>query len=70
VLSDQDFVRQSLELNLFFLRIMKEHAFFIAAAFPCKESSMIQQAEMLKNQLTMLLSEAVRLADGSSPGNF
>lgn len=31
---------------------------------------MIQQAEMLKNQLTMLLSEAVRLADGSSPGNF
>lgn len=25
---------------------------------------MIQQAEMLKNQLTMLLSEAVRLADG------
>lgn len=70
MLSDQDFVRQSLELNLFFLRIMKEHAFFIEAAFPCKDSAMIHHAEMLKNQLTMVLSEAVRLADGVLSRNF
>lgn len=69
MLSDRDFVRQSLELNLFFLRIMKEHSFFLEAAFPCKDSNMIQQAENFKNQLTIVLSEAVRLADGVlSPG--
>ena len=64
MLSDPEYVRQSLELNLFFLRIMKEHSFFIAAAFPSKDSDQIQQAEMFKNHFTMLLSEAVQLSNG------
>lgn len=64
MLSDPEYVRQSLELNLFFLRIMKEHSFFIEAAFPSKDSEQIQQAEMFKNHFTMLLAEAVQLSNG------
>ncbi|HEX2936019.1 MAG TPA: DUF2935 domain-containing protein [Bacteroidales bacterium] len=69
-MSDRDYVRQSLELDLFFLRIMKEHSFFIEVAFPAKDSNMIQQAEMFKNQYTMLLGEAVQLANGILPTDF
>lgn len=70
MLSDRDYVRQSLELDLFFLRIMKEHSFFLEAGFPSKDSNMIQQAEMFKNQYTMLLGEAVQLANGILPTDF
>lgn len=70
MLSDTEFVRQSLELNLFFLRILKEHSFFIQTAFPSKNSDLIQQAEMFKNHFTMLLSETVQLSNGVLPQNF
>lgn len=70
MLSDGEYVRQSLELNLFFLRILKEHSFFIEAAFPCKESNLIQLAEQFKVQFTKLLSEAVHLANGVLPQDF
>ena len=30
---NQDYIRNSLELHLFFSRIMKEHALFLAASF-------------------------------------
>ncbi|MGE5604623.1 MAG: DUF2935 domain-containing protein [Bacteroidota bacterium] len=70
MLSDTEFVRHSLELNLFFMRILKEHSFFIEAAFPSKNSDLIQQAEMFKNHFTMLLSDAVQLANGVLPQNF
>jgi len=32
-----EFVQQSLDLHLFFLRIMKEHSFFLQAAFLPKD---------------------------------
>jgi hypothetical protein len=70
MLPDHEYVRQSLELNLFFLRILKEHSFFIEAAFPSKNSDLIQQAELFKNHFTMLLWEAVQLSDGVLPQNF
>ena len=35
-LSPAQFVQQSLDLHLFFLRIMKEHSFFLEAAFVAK----------------------------------
>lgn len=70
MLSDTEFVRHSLELNLFFMRILKEHSFFIEAAFPSKNSNLIQQAEMFKDHFTMLLSDAVQLSNGVLPQNF
>ncbi len=64
MLTNEEFIRQSLELNLFFIRIMKEHAFFMEAAFSPKEQALAQQAETLKCELTTLLAEAIMLADG------
>ncbi len=64
MLSNHEFIRQSLELNLFFTRIMKEHAFFIEAAFSPKDQSLAKQADNLKCEFTTLLTEAIMLADG------
>lgn len=52
------------------MRIMKEHSFFIEAAFPAKNNNLIQQADMFKNHFAMLLAETVQLADGILPGEF
>ena len=64
MLSDTEFVSQSLKLNLFFARIAKEHSFFIEVAIPWKNSNLIQEAEMYKNEFTKLLTETICLADG------
>ena len=41
MLTKQEFINQSLELNLFFLRIMKEHSIFIEAALTLKNKDLI-----------------------------
>lgn len=64
MLSNQDFVRKSLDANLFFLRIMKEHSIFIETAFTPKNTQLAQQADNFKNQFAMLLAQAVHLANG------
>jgi len=46
-----DFVRLSLESNLFFLRIMKEHSFFLEAGFLPKDLNLARQADQLRNNL-------------------
>lgn len=38
---DREFIVQSLELNLFFMRIAKEHSFFIEMAIPSKKFDLI-----------------------------
>ncbi len=63
MLSDIKFVRQSLELNLFFMRIAKEHSIFLRASFTPK-SSLARQADMLKNQFSQLLVETIQLSYG------
>jgi hypothetical protein len=64
-LTSSQFVQQSLELNLFFLRIMKEHSFFLEAGFVGKDKKLIARAERFKNEFTILLRETVRLANGN-----
>ncbi|MDI6881116.1 MAG: DUF2935 domain-containing protein [Desulfitobacteriaceae bacterium] len=63
-----DFVRESLELHLFFGRIMKEHTIFLEAGFLGKDVSFAQQADMFKSQFTEVLREAVILANGVVSG--
>jgi len=63
-MSKSDFVKHSLELNLFFLRIMKEHLVFVASSFTPKNYNLIQQANELKDNLDQLLIEAVALSNG------
>lgn len=64
MLSSENFVRQSLDLDLFFLRIMKEHSFFLEAGFVPKDVNFVQQADSFRNEFTRLLAEAVSLANG------
>ncbi|MDA8227565.1 MAG: DUF2935 domain-containing protein [Desulfitobacterium hafniense] len=64
MLTNQEYVRQSLELNLFFMRIMKEHSFFMEAAFPPINQSLAQQADCFKEEFSGLLAETIMLANG------
>jgi hypothetical protein len=64
MLSNSEFVRQSLELNLFFMRIAKEHSIFLEASFTSRDQLFIEQAEMLKNMFSQLLVETIRMSEG------
>lgn len=54
----------SLELDLFFLRIMKEHSFFLEAAFTPKNADLAQNADVFARHFSMLLQMAVNLSNG------
>jgi hypothetical protein len=64
MLSNIEFVRQSLELHLFFARIMKEHSFFLQIGFTPKDTNLIQQADNFRMEFDKLLSEAINLSNG------
>jgi hypothetical protein len=64
MLSNNEFVRQSLELNLFFMRIAKEHSIFLEAGFTTRDQPFIEQAEMLKNMFSQMLVETIRMSNG------
>lgn len=54
----------SIETHLFFARIMREHALFLEAGFPCKDESWIQKADFFREQFEDLLRDVVKLSDG------
>jgi len=60
-----DFTGESLELNLFFLRIMREHAFFLENAFLPNNEKMAGEARKYTYEFERLLMEAVLLANGN-----
>ncbi|MDW8800801.1 DUF2935 domain-containing protein [Clostridium sp. A1-XYC3] len=64
MLSDKDYIRHSLETNLFFLRIVKEHAIFAAASLPPRDITVSRQLVALKNTFEKLLARTVILANG------
>lgn len=64
MLSSADFVRHSLELHLFFARIMKEHSFFIEAGFTPKDKDYIQRADAFRRKFDRFLEEVVVLSNG------
>lgn len=64
MLSNSEYVRQSLELNLFFMRIAKEHSIFLEAGFTTRDYQYIDQSEMLKNIFSRLLIETTKMSEG------
>ncbi len=60
----ENYVVLSIETHLFFARIMKEHALFLEAGFPCKDEAWIQKADWFRQQFEDLLRETVRIGDG------
>lgn len=62
--ASMDFVRQSLELHIFFARIMKEHSFFLELGFTPRDSMFTQKADDFRLEFDRLLGEVVSLSDG------
>ncbi len=63
MLSDKEYIRHSIETNLFFIRIVKEHAIFAAASLPPKNRAVTNNLITIKNSFERLLGEAIELAD-------
>lgn len=59
----QDYVRLSLETNLFFARIMKEHAMFLEVLFLCKDSEWIEKATFYREEFEQILKQTVELSN-------
>ena len=67
--SSSEFIKQSLGLHLFFARIMKEHSFFLEAAFTQRDASFIQQADAFRIEFDYILKETISMSNGVvSPG--
>lgn len=64
MLSREDYIRLSLELNLFFARIAKEHSIFLESGFTSKDNKFAEEANNFKVQFEGLLSETISLANG------
>ncbi len=62
--SREDYIRASLELNLFFGRIMKEHLIFMEVAFMPKNKEHILEADKLKEEIENLLLDVIKLSNG------
>lgn len=58
------YVTSSLEVHLFFARIMKEHALFLLAGFPEKEERYRKRADYFREKFENLLEEIVEIANG------
>lgn len=58
------YVVLSLELHLFFARIMKEHALFLKAGFTSVDGAFANEAESYRQGFEALLRQAVCLSDG------
>ena len=61
----QTYITSSLELHLFFGRIMKEHTLFLKAGFLPRNVNEIRTAENFLRQFERLLSRAIALSGGS-----
>lgn len=64
MIDKRNYVISSLELHLFFLRIMKEHALFLEAGFTPANKDLVNEVEQYKNAFEKLLSEVVRNSNG------
>lgn len=64
MLSTTEFIRQSLELHLFFARIMKEHSFFLQIGFTPKNSKLMEQADRFRMEFDKFLCDVISLSNG------
>ena len=64
-----DYLNLSLELHLFFDRIMKEHSLFLELAFTEKENQTRQIAKKFQQAFNKLLQKSVEIAHGNITNN-
>lgn len=65
MLSSSEFIQQSLELHLFFARIMKEHSFFLQVSFTPRDSNYMNEADAFRKGFDILLADAVSISRGN-----
>lgn len=56
-----NFISTSIDLHLFFIRIMKEHAIFLEAGFQIKDEEFIKAADTYKVRFEELLEETIEI---------
>ena len=59
----EKYVKSSLELHLFFSRIMKEHAIFLQAGFMPKNTDYSKEAEWYQREFEKLLCDTVKISN-------
>lgn len=59
----EKYVKSSLELHLFFARIMKEHAIFLQAGFMPKNADFSKEAEWYQREFEKLLCDTVKISN-------
>jgi len=64
MINEQQYVVLSLELHMFFGRIMKEHSLFLEVGFTPPNADFSRTANQYKNQFESVLSSAVQLGTG------
>ena len=60
----QRYITLSIELHLFFARIMKEHSLFLEAGFTPKNKNLADEAEWFKNEFERFLLDVVSVSNG------
>lgn len=63
MISQNEFLKQSLSLHLFFARIMKEHSFFLEIGFTPRDANFTQQADAFRMEFDEILGEAISLSN-------
>lgn len=69
-MNNNEYVRLSLELHLFFDRIMKEHSLFLEAAFTERYKELKNIARNFQKIFSDILEEIIILADGNVSNNL
>ena len=59
-----NYIIRSLELHLFFARIMKEHSLFLRAGFTPANADFAEKAEYYKEEFEKLLCQTVEISNG------
>ena len=68
-MNNRDYIESSLELHLFFDRIMKEHSFFIEVAFTEKNDNLKKVARNFQMAFSNILNRIINLANGNMNTN-
>ena len=68
-MNNRDYIESSLELHLFFDRIMKEHSFFIEVAFIEKNDNLKKVARKFQMAFSNILNRIINLANGNMNTN-
>lgn len=69
-MNQRDYIRLSLELHLFFARIMKEHSLFLETAFVKDDKELRKIANDFQKIFSDILEKIIYLADGNVSSEF